>query len=50
MSPIDGYLQHGLRYAAFNDGMTEDGFIVFGIESIDFPDIVMYTTNNPSIL
>ena len=42
--------EHGLRYAVFNDGDTEDGFVVFGIESADFPEIVMYTTNNPSII
>ena len=40
--------EHGLRYAVFNDGWTEDGFVVFGIESVDFPDVVMYTTNNPA--
>ena len=40
----------GLRFAAFNDGYTECGFVVFGIESVDFPDIVMYSTNNPAIL
>lgn len=40
----------GLRFAAFNDGWTECGFVVFGIESVDFPNIVMYTTNNPSIV
>jgi hypothetical protein len=40
----------GLRFAAFNDGYTPCGFVVFGIESIDFPDVVMYTTNNPVII
>jgi hypothetical protein len=40
--------EHGLRYAVFNDGWTEDGSVVFGIESVDFPNVVMYTTNNPA--
>ena len=40
----------GLRFAVFNEGYTECGFVVFGIESVDFPDVVMYTTNNPTIL
>ena len=43
---------HGLRYQVFNDGSADDwgGFIVFGIQSVDFPDVVAYTTNNSSIL
>lgn len=41
---------HGLQFAVFNDGTTECGFVVFGIESIDFPSVVMYTTNNPAII
>ncbi|BDM78772.1 hypothetical protein [Acaryochloris marina] len=40
----------GLHFAVFNDGYTECGFVVFGIESVDFPDVAMYTTNNPSII
>jgi hypothetical protein len=42
----------GLQIAVFNDGWTESGFIVFGIESVDFPepDIVTYTFNNPDII
>jgi hypothetical protein len=39
---------HGLRFHVFNDGWTEDGLVVFGIESAEFPSVVMYTTNNPS--
>jgi len=39
-----------LRFAVFNAGWTECGFVVFGIESVDFPDVVMYTTNNPTIV
>ena len=42
--------QCGLRFAVFNDGWTDDGYVVFGIESVDFPDVVMYTTNNPAII
>jgi len=38
-----------LRFAVFNEGSTECGFVVFGIESVEFPDVVMYTTNNPAI-
>ena len=40
----------GLRFAAFKDGWKDDGFVVFGIESVDFPDLVMYSTNNPEII
>lgn len=40
----------GLLFSVFNAGWTDYGFIVFGIESIDFPDIQMYTFNNPEIL
>jgi hypothetical protein len=40
----------GLHFAAFNDGWTDDGFVVFGISSVEFPDVVTYTTNNPGII
>lgn len=40
----------GLRFAVFNDGWTECGFVIFGIESVDFPEVIMYTTNNPTII
>ncbi|MEM9544111.1 MAG: hypothetical protein AAGA60_32080 [Cyanobacteria bacterium P01_E01_bin.42] len=40
----------GLRFSVFNDGWYDDGFVVFGIESLDFPTVIMYTTNNPNIL
>jgi hypothetical protein len=46
----DQVREYGLRFAVFNDGWTECGFVVFGIESIDFPEVVMYTTNNPAII
>ena len=46
----DGSPETGLRFAAFNAGDTEDGFVVFGIESMEFPNVVMYTTNNPKIV
>jgi hypothetical protein len=39
-----------LRFACFNEGWTEDGFVVFGIESVEFPEIVAYSTNNPEIV
>ncbi|GAB5406145.1 MAG: hypothetical protein Aurels2KO_43760 [Aureliella sp.] len=44
--------RHGLRYQVFNDGSADawGGFIVFGIQSVDFPGVVAYTTNNSSIL
>ncbi len=31
-----------LRFAAFNDGWTQYGFVVFGIESVDFPSRDVY--------
>lgn len=40
----------GLRFYAFQAGWTNFGFVVFGIGSVDFPEVVMYTTNNPDIL
>lgn len=40
----------GFRFAVFNDGWTEGGWVVFGFESIDFPNLTRYSTNNPSIL
>ncbi|MEG3895670.1 MULTISPECIES: hypothetical protein [unclassified Microcoleus] len=40
----------GLLFSVFNDGWTDNGFIVFGIESVDFPDVQMYTFNNPEII
>ena len=46
----DRVRKSGLRFSVFNDGYTEDGFVVFGIESVDFPDVIMYTTNNPTII
>lgn len=39
-----------LHYHVFNDGYTDDGFIVFGIQSVEFPHIAAYTTNNPRII
>jgi hypothetical protein len=42
--------EYGLKFAAFNDGWTENGFVVFGIESVDFPNVVMYTVNNPAVV
>jgi len=41
---------HGLLFSVFNAGWTNNGFIVFGIESVDFPDVQMYTFNNPEII
>ncbi|MEH2356376.1 hypothetical protein [Nostoc sp.] len=37
--------EYGLKFAAFLDGWTDNGFWIIGIESINFPHIVMYTTN-----
>jgi hypothetical protein len=39
--------RHGLRFRAFNDGWTTEGAVVFGIESVEFSTVVMYTTNSP---
>ena len=39
-----------LQFACFNDGGTEDGFVVFGIEAVEFPELVAYSTNNPEIV
>ena len=41
---------HNLQFSVFNDDWTNNGFIVFGIESVDFPDVQMYTFNNPEII
>lgn len=41
---------YDLKFAVFNDGWTEDGYVVFGIESVEFPDIVLYTFNNPEVI
>ena len=40
----------GLKFAVSNAGWTDDGFVVFQIESVDFPDLATYTTNNPAII
>jgi lysophospholipase L1-like esterase len=37
--------EYGLTFATFNDGVTDDQQWVIGIESIDFPEVVEYTTN-----
>ena len=39
-----------LRFAVFNDGWTDYGFVVFGIQSLDFPELIAYTTNNSAII
>jgi hypothetical protein len=41
--------QHGLHYQAFSDERTDDGWVVFGVECVEFPDVVHYSTN-PSCL
>jgi len=46
----DAAREHDLSFAVFNDGWTPDGFVVFGIGSIEFPHAVSYTTNNPDII
>lgn len=40
----------GLRFCVWNDGWTGDGLVVFGIGSVEFPRVEMYTTNDPRIL
>jgi hypothetical protein len=42
--------QHGLHYQAFSDGRTEDGWVVFGVECVEFPDVVHYSTNPSWVL
>lgn len=42
--------EHGLRFAAYFDGWTSDGWWVIGIESTDFPDVVMHTFNGGAFL
>jgi hypothetical protein len=39
-----------LRFGCFNDGATEDGYVVFGICSLEFPELVEYSTNNPEVV
>lgn len=46
----EGSREHNLHFQAFNSGRTLDGDVVFGIQSVEFPAIVMYTTNNPGVL
>lgn len=43
---VHGY---GLRFAVFNDGFTDDGWFVIGIECTQFKDVVMFSTNNPAV-
>ena len=38
--------KHGLRFAAFFDGWTSDGYRwIIGIECTDFPDVLQFTFN-----
>ncbi len=36
---------YGLKFAAFLDGWTEDGFWFIAVECVDFPHIVFYSMN-----
>lgn len=40
----------GLKFAVCNYGWTDYGFIIFAIASVEFPDIEMFTVNNPEII
>lgn len=42
--------EYGLRFAAYFDGWTSGGLWVIGIESLDFPDVVMFTCNGATRL
>jgi hypothetical protein len=42
--------KHGLHYRVFNDGWTDDGCVVFGVECVEFPDVVHYSTNPSWVL
>lgn len=50
LGPSDEVRARELRFCAWNDGWTGDGFVVFGIGSVEFPRVEMFTTNNPRIL
>jgi len=41
---------YGRRFAADFDGWTSDGLWVIGIESTDFPDVIMHTFNGGALL
>ena len=43
-------IECGLKFTVSNIGWTDNGFVIFQIESVDFPDLAMYTTNNPEII
>lgn len=42
--------QHKLQFVVFNDGWTNEGFVVFGFNNSEFPKIEAYSTNNPDII
>ena len=42
--------QKGLNFTVFNEGWTDDGFVVFGFSCIEFPYIIAYSTNNPEVI
>lgn len=39
-----------LNFTVFNDGWTDDGFVVFGFSCVEFPWLAVYSTNNPQII
>ncbi len=42
--------EYGLHFAAFFDGWTSDRMWVIGIECVEFPHAVVYTTNGGAFL
>lgn len=42
--------EHNLHFAAFNDGWAGTSSVVFGITSVEFPELVAYTTNYAAIV
>lgn len=39
-----------LKFAVYNAGYTNYGFIVFAIASVDFPNVETFTVNNPELI
>ena len=39
--------EYGLSFVAFNEGFTDSGWFVIGVESVEFPGTAAYSTNNP---
>ena len=42
--------RYNLKFTVFNDGWTNEGFVVFGFSCVEFPYIDAYSTNNPNVI